>query len=124
MRRLGDLEAEIMDRLWTWNRPATVREVVDDLNETRPIAYTTVMTVTNILYTKGWLLRGKQERGRAWLYTPVRTREAYAAALMEDGLGESKDRSAALVHFVENMSEDEVAALRRALRNVGRQAKA
>ncbi|WP_432193612.1 BlaI/MecI/CopY family transcriptional regulator [Streptomyces sp. bgisy027] len=124
MRRLGDLEAEIMDRLWTWNRPATVREVVDDLNKTRPIAYTTVMTVTNILYTKGWLLRGKQERGRAWLYTPVRTREAYAAALMEDGLGESKDRSAALVHFVENMSEDEVAALRRALRNVGRQAKA
>ncbi|WCD94917.1 BlaI/MecI/CopY family transcriptional regulator [Streptomyces sp. HUAS 31] len=123
MRRLGDLEAEIMDRLWTWNRPATVREVVDDLNETRPIAYTTVMTVTNILYTKGWLLRGKQQRGRAWLYTPVRTREAYAAALMEDGLGESKDRSAALVHFVENMSEDEVAALRRALRNVGRQAK-
>ncbi|MET9869543.1 BlaI/MecI/CopY family transcriptional regulator, partial [Streptomyces sp. NPDC006386] len=23
MRRLGDLEAEIMDRLWTWKRPAT-----------------------------------------------------------------------------------------------------
>jgi predicted transcriptional regulator len=80
------------------------------------------MTVTNILYSKGWLLRGKQ--GRAWLYTPVRSREAYAAALMEDGLGESKDRSAALVHFVENMSEDEVAALRTALRNVGRQAEA
>lgn len=111
-----------MDRLWMWNRPATVRDVVDDINKTRPVAYTTVMTVTNILYSKGWLLRGKQ--GRAWLYTPVRSREAYAAALMEDGLGESKDRSAALVHFVENMSEDEVAALRTALRNVGRQAEA
>ncbi|MFE2219007.1 BlaI/MecI/CopY family transcriptional regulator [Streptomyces canus] len=122
MRRLGDLEAEIMDRLWTWNRPATVREVVDDINETRPVAYTTVMTVTNILYTKGWLLREKQRR--AWVYTPVRSREAYAAALMEDGLGESKDRPAALVHFVENMSEEEVAALRKALRSVGRQAKA
>ncbi|MFD7480845.1 BlaI/MecI/CopY family transcriptional regulator [Streptomyces sp. NPDC059837] len=122
MRRLGDLEAEIMDRLWTWDRPATVREVVDDINKTRPLAYTTVMTVTNILYSKDWLLRGKQ--GRAWLYTPVRSREAYAAALMEDGLGESKDRSAALVHFIENMSEDEVAALRAALRNAGRQAEA
>ncbi|MFF1738286.1 BlaI/MecI/CopY family transcriptional regulator [Streptomyces mirabilis] len=121
MRRLGDLEAEIMDRLWTWDRPATVREVVDDLNKTRPIAYTTVMTVTNILYTKGWLLRGMQ--GRAWLYAPVRSREAYAAALMEDGLGESKDRSAALRYFVENMSQEEVAALRRALRNMGRQTK-
>ncbi|MER5660176.1 BlaI/MecI/CopY family transcriptional regulator [Streptomyces mirabilis] len=121
MRRLGDLEAEIMDRLWTWDRPATVREVVDDINKTRPIAYTTVMTVTNILYTKGWLLRGMQ--GRAWLYAPVRSREAYAAALMEDGLGESKDRSAALRHFVENMSQEEVAALRRALRNMDRQTK-
>ncbi|MCX4570689.1 BlaI/MecI/CopY family transcriptional regulator [Streptomyces viridodiastaticus] len=122
MRRLGDLEAEIMDRLWTWNRPATVRDIVDDINKTRPVAYTTVMTVTNILYSKGWLLRGKQ--GRAWLYTPVRSREAYSAALMEDGLGESKDRRTALVHFVENMSEEEQAALRRALRNVGRQDKA
>ncbi|MFI6460564.1 BlaI/MecI/CopY family transcriptional regulator [Streptomyces sp. NPDC050528] len=121
MRRLGDLEAEIMDRLWAWNRPATVREVVDDLNKTRPVAYTTVMTVTNILHSKGWLLRDKQ--GRAWLYTPVRSREAYAAALMENGLGESKDRSAALVHFVESMSEDEIAALREALRSVERQAK-
>lgn len=122
MRRLGDLEAEIMDRLWTWNRPATVREIVDDINKIRPVAYTTVMTVTNILYGKGWLLRGKH--GRAWLYSPVRSREAYSAALMEDGLGESKDRPTALVHFVENMSEEEVTALRKALRNVNRQAKA
>jgi predicted transcriptional regulator len=118
MRRLGELEAEIMDRLWRWNRPATVREIVDDINEQRPLAYTTVMTVTNILFHKGWLLRGKQ--GRAWLYTPVRSREAYSAALMEDALGASEDRSAALVQFVEKMSDDEVAALRKALRNVGR----
>jgi predicted transcriptional regulator len=119
MRRLGELEAEIMDRLWTWDRPATVREVVDDINKHRPIAYSTVMTVTNILHGKGWLIRSKQ--GRAWLYTPVRSREAYAAALMEDGLDTSKDRPAALLHFVENMSEDEVDALRQALRNVKRQ---
>ena len=121
MRRLGELEAEIMDRLWTWDRPATVREVVDDINRHRPVAYSTVMTVTNILHGKGWLVRSKQ--GRAWLYTPVRSREAYSAALMEDGLGTSKDRPAALLHFVENMSEDEVAALRKALKVVGRQAK-
>ncbi|MGA5506160.1 BlaI/MecI/CopY family transcriptional regulator [Streptomyces umbrinus] len=121
MRRLGDLEAEIMDRLWKWNRPATVREVVNDINKQREVAYTTVMTVANILYNKGWLLRTKQ--GRAWLYAPVRSREAYSAALMEDALGASKDRSVALSHFVENMSEDEMAALRKALRNVGRRAK-
>ncbi|MET8824822.1 BlaI/MecI/CopY family transcriptional regulator [Streptomyces sp. NPDC004610] len=120
MRRLGDLEAEIMDRLWRWRRPATVREIVDDINEERPLAYTTVMTVANILYNKGWLVRGKQ--GRAWVYTPVRSREQYAAALMEDALGTSEDRPVALAHFVEQMDADEISALRRALRTVGRKA--
>lgn len=119
MRRLGELEAEIMDRLWQWKRPATVREIVDDINKQRPLAYTTVMTVTNILYNKGWLLRGKQ--GRAWVYAPVRTREQYSAALMEDALGASEDRPVALTHFVEQMSPEEVSALRRALRAAGRQ---
>ncbi|MFI0819530.1 BlaI/MecI/CopY family transcriptional regulator [Streptomyces sp. NPDC021098] len=118
MRRLGDLEAEIMDRLWTWQRPATVREIVDDINTQRPVAYTTVMTVATILYNKGWLQRGKE--GRAWLYSPVRSREEYSAALMEDALGTSQDRPAALAHFVEQMGPEEVSALRKALRAAGR----
>lgn len=120
MRWLGDLEAEIMDCLWQWGRPATVREVVDDINTRRPTAYTTVMTVANILFNKGWLTREKQ--GRAWLYAPVRSRVAYSAALMEDALGASDDRPAALAHFVEHMTDEEVAALRQALRAAGRRA--
>jgi predicted transcriptional regulator len=113
VRRLGELEAEIMDRLWRWQRPATVREIVDDINKRRPLAYTTVNTVATILYNKGWLLRGKQ--GRAWVYSPMRTREQYAAALMEEALGASQDRPVALAHFVEQMSPQEVDALREAL---------
>ena len=31
MRRFGELEAVIMNRLWAWGRPALVREMVDDL---------------------------------------------------------------------------------------------
>jgi predicted transcriptional regulator len=121
MRPLGELEAEIMDRLWRWNRPATVREVVDDINRKRTVAYTTVMTVANILHSKGWLVRQEKE-GRAWLYEPVRTREEYSAALMEDALGASEDRPTALAHFVEQMSPSEVAALRKALRGAGKHA--
>lgn len=108
-----------MDRLWRWRRPATVREIVDDINRTRPVAYTTVMTVANILYGKGWLLREEKE-GRAWLYEPVRSREEYSAGLMEQALGASDDRSTALAHFVEQMSPDEVSALRRALRSTSK----
>ncbi|MFH8727396.1 BlaI/MecI/CopY family transcriptional regulator [Streptomyces termitum] len=113
MRRLGELEAEIMDRFWRWRRPATVREVVDDLNLHRDIAYTTVTTVTSILFHKGHLTRTRE--GRIWLYRAAATREAYAAALMEDGLGASEDRSAALARFVENLDADELGALRAAL---------
>ncbi|MEU6223836.1 BlaI/MecI/CopY family transcriptional regulator [Streptomyces sp. NPDC047042] len=119
MRRLGELEAEIMDRLWRWQRPATVREIVDDINKRRPLAYTTVNTVATILYNKGWLLRGKQ--GRAWVYSPIRTREQYSAALMEEALGASEDRPVALAHFVQQMSPEEVGALREALASAERQ---
>ncbi|MGW2014487.1 BlaI/MecI/CopY family transcriptional regulator [Streptomyces sp. NPDC001927] len=121
MRRLGELEAEIMDRFWRWNRPATVREIVDDIQLHRDIAYTTVTTVTTILFHKGHLTRTRD--GRVWMYKPAATREAYAAALMEDGLEASEDRKGALVQFVENLDEDEIAALRQALRSVGRRDK-
>lgn len=99
-----------MDRLWTWDRPATVREVVDDINRQRPIAYTTVMTVADILYGKGVLTREKQ--GRAWLYRPALSREAYTAALMQEALDSSRDRPAALAHFIDEISPDELEVLR------------
>ncbi|MDH6223954.1 MULTISPECIES: BlaI/MecI/CopY family transcriptional regulator [Streptomyces] len=117
MRRLGDLEAEIMDRLWRWDRPATVREIVDDINRIRPVAYTTVMTVADVLHRKGLLRREKS--GRAWLYEPERSREEYTAALMQDALGNTEDRQAALQRFVEHMPPDDVSALAAALRAAG-----
>ncbi|MFB0626358.1 BlaI/MecI/CopY family transcriptional regulator [Streptomyces sp. AB3(2024)] len=114
VRRLGELEAEIMDRVWLWERPVSVREVVDDINRRRKVAYTTVMTVADILYRKGWLSREKS--GRAWMYEAVRSREEYTAALMQDALGDSQDRKAALLRFVEVMSHEDVEALDEALR--------
>lgn len=105
-----------MDRLWSWGRSATVRELVDDLNRQRPLAYTTVMTVAGILHGKGLLRREKQRR--AWLYEPTRSRESYTAALMQDALDVSSDHSSALAHFVERITPDEQEALRRALRSL------
>ena len=62
MRQFGELEAVIMHRLWAWGRPALVREMVDDLQKDRQIAYTTVMTVMDNLYRKGWLRRRRDGR--------------------------------------------------------------
>jgi predicted transcriptional regulator len=113
MRQFGELEAVIMDRLWEWGRPALVREVVDDLHRDRPLAYTTVMTVMENLYRKGWLRRERD--GRAWRYEPTRSRSAYTAALMNDALGTSTDRRTALAHFVLQMSPHDVTLLQQAL---------
>ena len=35
MRRFGELEAVIMDRLWEWGRPVLVRNMVDALHDDR-----------------------------------------------------------------------------------------
>jgi predicted transcriptional regulator len=113
MRQFGELEAVIMDRLWDWGRPALVRDVVDDLNQERPLAYTTVMTVMENLHRKGWLRR--QRDGRAWRYEPTASRSAYTAALMNDALGTSPDRRTALAHFVLQMSPHDVKLLQQAL---------
>jgi predicted transcriptional regulator len=113
VRQFGDLEAAIMDRLWTWKRPATVRDVLEDLQRHRTIAYTTVMTVMDNLHRKGVL--GREREGRAYLYWPIRSRDEHNAALLEEVLAESTDRTATLTHFVQKMSPREVARLRRIL---------
>jgi predicted transcriptional regulator len=113
MRRFGDLEAVIMDRLWEQGRPMMVREMVEDLRRDRPLAYTTVMTVMENLHRKGWLRRERE--GRAWRYESAGSRSGYTAALMTDALATSSDRRTALAHFVLQMSPRDAALLREAL---------
>ncbi len=114
MRGFGELEAAIMERLWARGEPTTVRQVLTDLRQRREIAYTTVLTVMDNLYKKGWLYR--DTGGRAYRYTPVSTREEYGAQIMRQALDYSGDRNEALMHFVGRMTLEEAAALRNALR--------
>ncbi|MET9144200.1 MULTISPECIES: BlaI/MecI/CopY family transcriptional regulator [unclassified Streptomyces] len=115
-RPLGELEDAVMTRVWKWNRPVTVREVLEDLQQERTIAYTTVMTVLDNLHQKGWVRR--EAEGRAYRYAAVSTRAAYAAALMNDAWSQSDNAAAALVAFFGMMSEEQRQALRDAVRIV------
>ncbi|WP_405817807.1 BlaI/MecI/CopY family transcriptional regulator [Streptomyces sp. NBC_01390] len=115
-RPLGELEDAVMTRVWKWNRPVTVREVLEDLRQERSIAYTTVMTVLDNLHQKGWVRR--EAEGRAYRYEAVSTRAAYAAALMNDAWSQSDNPAAALVAFFGMMSEEQRIALRDAVRIV------
>ena len=50
-----------------WRRgPCTVRQVMEELNHDRPRAYTSVMSLLNVMVEKGFLRRRPQ--GRAFVY--------------------------------------------------------
>ncbi|MCX4676322.1 BlaI/MecI/CopY family transcriptional regulator [Streptomyces sp. NBC_01433] len=115
-RQLGELEDAVMTRVWQWNRPVTVREVLEDLQQERSIAYTTVMTVMDNLHQKGWVRR--EVDGRAYRYTAVSTRAAYSAALMNEAWSRSDNPAAALVAFFGMMSAEQREALQDAVRMV------
>ncbi|WTL50738.1 BlaI/MecI/CopY family transcriptional regulator [Streptomyces sp. NBC_01497] len=115
-RQLGDLEDAVMTRVWQWNRPVTVREVLEDLQQERSIAYTTVMTVMDNLHQKGWVRR--EVEGRAYRYRAVSTRAAYAAALMNEAWSKSDNQAAALVAFFGMMSPEQRESLEDAVRIV------
>jgi predicted transcriptional regulator len=115
-RGFGDLEAVVMDRLWASDGAITVREVFEDLLHDREIAYTTVMSTMDNLHRKGWLSRERQ--GKAYLYVPSMTREQYSAQLMRDALDVGGRSDLVLAHFLEGISDDESAALRKVLRRL------
>ncbi|MBC6445955.1 BlaI/MecI/CopY family transcriptional regulator [Actinokineospora xionganensis] len=117
MHGLGDLESAVMDILWQADRPLKVRDALEDLNKSRNLAYTTVLTVLDNLHRKGWVRR--QRAGRAFEFVPVDSREAAAARALRDLLDSTGDPDAVLLHFAESASDRESDLLRRGLRRRG-----
>jgi predicted transcriptional regulator len=113
VRHLGQLEAAVMQHLWSMGRAVSVRETLGALTQERALAYTTVMTVMDNLHSKGLVAREKQ--GKAYLYTPVSTRDEHTAQVLQDVLSDSQDRTAALMHLVGRLDAGEAAELLAAL---------
>ena len=113
MSRFGDLEAAIMDVMWAAEKPLRVREVADELNRGRPLAFNTVQTVMENLFHKGWLNRRKD--GRAYWYATAASREDYVARLMGEALAVATNPAATLMRLVEDLDAAEVTQLRAAL---------
>ena len=61
---------------------ATVRDVYEALQESRPVAYTTVMTMMRILQEKGFLTKVAEER--AHVYTAAHPRQKVLGAMVRD----------------------------------------
>jgi len=116
-RGFGDLEATVMDRVWAREDGVTVREVFDELTGVRQIAYTTVLSTIDNLHRKGWVRRDRE--GKAYRYWPTMTREERSANLMRAAFSAGGDSEAVLAFFVGQMTAEESAQLKAALRHGG-----
>lgn len=102
------LELECLKVLWLLGE-GNVKEVRKALAESRPLAYTTIMTVLDRLVRKGGVSRRKV--GRSFVYAPVLTREALrriaVRELVRCFFGGSDQ---ALLQYLQNPPEEKVAA--------------
>ncbi len=101
-RRLGSLEAEVMEAVWKAGTPMSVRAVADRLNRNRTpqLAYTTIMTVMVRLAEKGALRRHRE--GRGYVYEP--TADDPAGLAVRGVIRDYGD--AAMARFVEEARAD------------------
>ena len=104
-----------------WSRDtATVREVYETLREERPIAYTTVMTMMNILEEKKYLKKSRLDR--AFVYKPTRSRQQVVGQMVKDFVDRVFDGAAGglLVHLARDnrLSSDDREDIRRIIQEM------
>ena len=102
-------ELEILQVLWD-RGPCTVRETMDVLNRSRRRAYTSVMSLMDIMFRKRLLKR--VPKGRAFVYTPSATRSKTLSGMVGDLLNRAFDGSASamVAHLLKGTdpSQDEL----------------
>lgn len=114
MQGLGELEAAVMDVLWRADQPRKGRDVLEQLDTGKKLAYTTVMTVLDNLHRKEWVVR--EMHGKAYLYRPALSRAEAATRALREVLDSSGDPESVLMHFAASVSDQETELLRKALR--------
>jgi BlaI family transcriptional regulator, penicillinase repressor len=109
-------ELEILHVLWE-RGPSTVREVHQTLNEKRPIGYTSVLKLMQIMTAKGTVRRDEQQR--AHVYEAVQPAEKTKRQLALDVLQRVFDGSASelMMHALASRkaSQEEIDEMRRLL---------
>ena len=111
---LTEQELEIMKIVWERDR-ATVRDVYESLLERRKIAYTTVMTMMNILEQKKYLRKSAEDR--AYIYRPAKPKKQVIKGMVREFVDRVFNGAAEplLVHLIEDrkLSSKELDEIRR-----------
>jgi len=120
----SELELQVLGVLWD-HGPATAREVLEALPDGKPRAYTTVLTVLQVMEKKG-LVR-HTSRGKAHVYHPRVKRQAVVGDMLR-GLvhhafgGRSSDVVQCLLDS-ESVNAEDLAEIRRLIREHDRRPK-
>lgn len=112
-RYLGSLESRVMEYFWRTDS-GTVRDVVEHLARSHPVAYNTVLTVMSRLAEKGLLARSLE--GKTYRYRAARSKEEFLGAvsgrIVDDLLADFGDVAIAqFLSRVEQVAPDKLAAL-------------
>lgn len=101
--RLHELEAAVMDVVWSKQlREFAVSDVLVELERSRTIAYTTVMTTVARLHDKGLLKRVRD--GKRYLYSSKLTREEFLNATAREVLDGAVGGQQAVAMLAEKLS--------------------
>lgn len=113
IRRLPDSELNVMQAVWACSGAVSRSEIEEKLQETYPIAQTTLLTLLSRLTEKGFLTTDKAGRGKT--YIPTVTKQDYLASQSRSFIdrlcgGQISTFASALCHS--GLSKEELEELR------------
>ena len=114
-------ELEILQVIWQ-RGPSTVRQVMTVLNKRRTRAYTSVMSLMNVMTEKGLL--SQKPKGRAFIYSAKVSQNKTKSRLLKDLLSRAFDGSASalVTHLLQQTrpDNDELEDIRKAIAEFSR----
>ncbi len=110
---LGKLESEIMEIVWRKGCQVTIRDVYEEIQAGRKIAYTTVMTVMGRLATKKLLQ--KWSVGNTYYFLPTASRDEFTRSIVGRVLDSLLDdfADATLAHLIKRVQRDDLDTIRK-----------
>jgi predicted transcriptional regulator len=111
-RRAGELSGLVLEILRQADRPLTPGQVLERLDSagSRPLAYTTVVTILSRLHDQG--IADRFRAGRAYAYQAAADEAQLAGRRMRRLLDAENDRDGVLASFVDGLSARDEQVLR------------
>ena len=112
--KMGQVQLKIMQLLWKMKR-ATARELTEELNQSEPIAHSTVQTLMRQLEAKRSV--GHEQDGRTFYFFPLvqeeKVKKSAARELLQNVFAGSVGGLVAYLLEHEKVSADELAEIRK-----------